>query len=84
MTELKLDEQRHARTLSNIMDSRHDSLQHQLHEFKKDALAEVEALRYGVNTIGHASGLLNPSAPSGSSVSPDGSRWQGNRVSWSP
>lgn len=76
VSEIKADEQRNTRALSKIMDSRHEALQHQLSEFKKDALAEVDAIRLGVNTVGQAAGVLD------SKVGPTSSRWGGKRVAW--
>jgi len=51
VSELKQDEQRHTRELSQLLDARHEALQSHLHEFKKDAMAEVDTIRQGVNTI---------------------------------
>ena len=63
VSDMKRDEDRFHRILATKVDSKADELHHQLHEFRKDTLAEVDALRHGVTSIGQASGVLPPVVP---------------------
>ena len=67
VAELKMEESRTQKKLTKLMETQ----QEELNTFRQDALAEVSALRQGVNTIGTATGVLPPP-------------WRQGHVAWAP